>query len=208
MPAISEAQRSMWLSERMPPEARPFYLAFGAYRAVVAGQEFRSSSTACYELGRALALLGYETATVRAGVRILGGDNLRPIVALDDSADHMILRVHALSRFADPAVFVHPAVRRRVRLPADDTLGPVFPAEPAAKGRVLHSVVRPPHVLQYDIGPGAAVPGPALPAAERAQAERNALLTATGTLTQALALWHTNPGRVEFSPVLRDYLQG
>jgi hypothetical protein len=156
----------------------------------------------CYEVFRALTLLGYQAEPFVVDVTLVDLDRGGKRIASVDN--HVVLDALSFDRIVDPSLFLRHEVKR--------VAGPTTPTTPVVfqKSAAVHpagnAVGRPPHGMLYDFSSSLPIADPAVGVDSLLEAERNALLTACQALTIMLAMSQIAPDRIALNPLLQEYV--
>ena len=200
-PSMPASALDGWSSREIPASLRPLFVIILTHRQVVRGKEFHSPLVTCYEVVRALTLLGYSAEPLQVDVTLL---DLHPSGKRIASVEnHVVLNAVSFDRIVDPGLFLRRDVKRVVG-PTALTTPVVFPKSPALNSPG-NAIVRPPHAISYDFYSSMPITNLVEHVDAVLDAERNALLTACQALSIMLAMWHLDSDRITLNPLLQDY---
>ncbi|MFC4070856.1 hypothetical protein [Actinoplanes subglobosus] len=192
-----------WSAPDLPPGRRPLYMIVMAHRRLMAGKPFRSPLVACYEVARAMALLGYQADLLSIDVSLANLERHGRTIL--EAEQHVVLNARSFGRIVDPALFLRPDVRRAVK-PTTSTAPMVFQQPPILLDGARNAIGRYPHAMVYDFPTSRPLTTPADDVDDLLRAERNALLTASHALSLIVTAWHATPGKIKLNPLLQEHV--
>jgi len=213
VPPIPEGKASWWASPEVQPARRPLQIAVAMHRLMLDNQPIRRSIDICYELWRALEVLGYKSELISVNARVLDSAREGSVVVEVghpkeqdgrhdiEAVEHVILKADSFQRYVDPTLFLQPAFRRAMRNSPEMTWPLVFGSESGTINQACVAVgFRAPYIVQYMIDPIATVAEPASRIHDVASGERNALAIAWRSTSAILVEHHRDPQGIEIDP--------
>ncbi|XVU21022.1 hypothetical protein ACQPZJ_27555 [Actinoplanes sp. CA-054009] len=200
-PSLPSSVLENWSSTDLPPDLRPLYMIVMAHRRLMAGKSFRSPLVTCYEVARAMTLLGYPVDLLRIDVVLAGWKRGRTIL---EAEQHVVLNARSFGRIVDPALFLRSDVRRAVK--STTSTAPVVFQRPIITDGSQSAIIRPPHAMVYDFSSSRPLLAPADDVEDVVNAERNALLAANYALSVMVPMWHATPSRIRLNPLIQEHV--
>jgi hypothetical protein len=202
-PSLPSSVLGNWSATNLPPSLRPLYMIVMAHRRLMAGKPFGSPLVTCYEVARAMTLLGYHADLLRIDVVL--ADWERGGRTILEAEQHVVLDARSFDRIVDPALFLRPDVRRAVK-PTTSTTPVVFQQPPVILDGTRNAIVRPPHAMVYDFPSSRPLAAPPDDVDDLVSAERNALLAASHALSVMVTMWHATPGKIRLNTLIMEHV--